>query len=547
MAALLALAGVVGFIALVLRQPLIVAFIAVGLLAGPSAMGLIGHNGEFIHTLAELGVSILLFTVGLKLDLKLIRRLGPSALATGMLQVALSALFGGCLAWIAGFDSISALVTGIAMSFSSTIIVVKLLSDKRAIDSLYGKMALGILIIQDVVVIAAMLMMTGLASSDPSSVSSGNYWRLMAQLLGLLIFTGVFIRFIATPLTAMLARAPELMMTFAVAFVALMAAVCEYCGLGKELGGLLAGVALASTPQHNVIASRLSPLRDFLLLFFFVALGVRMDLSNIGTQIVPALVLSAFVLVGKPLLIMLILRIQKYRRRVGFLTGVSLAQVSEFSLIFMAMAATAGLASAQAMTVMTLVGLMTMAFSSYMIIYNTAIFAFVERVLKFPADDHNPLDDDLAEHAGDETYDVIIFGMGRYGTAMARTFMGRGYSVLGVDFDPQTIRDAKQKGIHVIYGDAADPDTPVRIPVDTAKVVILAFHHYMTGPMITDLRRTVAKTLREQGYTGHIAATSHHLEHDVDLPQHGVDIVLAPYDDASVSGADQIIRQIGER
>lgn len=544
-ASLLILAGLCGYAALKLRQPLLVAFILVGFLAGPDILSIVDTDDAAVTVLAELGIALLLFMVGLKLDLGLIHRLGPAALMTGTLQILLTGLFGGLISLAFGYELQTALLTAIALSFSSTIIVVKLLSDKRAIDSLYGQMALGILIVQDIAVILAMTILSSMTIAGGKMPDIGSFAMLGGKIALLLAFTGLFIRFIAKPLTHNLARAPELMMIFTLGLAAIMAAISHHLGLSKELGGLLAGIALASTPYHNVIVARLAPLRDFLLLFFFVGLGAHIDLHNIGGQFAPALAFTLFVLIGKPVIIYSLMRLQGYRRRTGFMSGISLAQISEFSLIFIAMAGGGGLVSDEMIGVMTLVALLTIALSTYAITYNDKLFMAAEKyLLRFsPAAKEKNRE---SEETGLQTldYDIIIFGLGRYGSAMAKELQAHGQKVMGIDFDPQVISRAEQSGIPVIYGDAADPEFAAQLKLDNVSTVVFAFHHYMTGPLISDLRRTLAKILREQGYKGHIAVTSHHPEHDVDLIDHGVDIVLSPFQDAALHAANYILSSL---
>lgn len=548
-AILLILASILGFAALLLRQPLIVAFIAVGILSGPAALNIIDLHNSFLDTLAELGVTILLFTVGLKLDIGLLKKMGVKALIAGVSQIFFTAVLGAALCLLLGFTWTESLIMSAGLAFSSTIIVIKLLSDKRAIDSLYGRMALGILIVQDIAVIGTMLVVTSITqdtlAQDISTLTM--IGMIVIKLAALIILTALFIKYVANALVQHLTKAPELTIIFAAGLAAMMSALCHHLGLSQELGGLLAGVALASTPYHHVIASRLSSLRDFLLLFFFVILGVQMNPAEMGDQIWPALILSIFVLFGKPALIYTVMMMQGYKKRISFMTGSSLAQISEFSFILIAMTSAAGLTSSYVTETMTLVGLITMGISSYVIIYNTNIHAFLET--------HNFMKSRIDTTKNKETYisnednvtkshdyDIIIYGLGRYGHAMAQKLMKNGHNVLGVDFDPQIIQQAKQDNIPIIYGDAADTEGPAHLPLRKTKVIILAFHHYLTGPLHADLRRTLSKALREHGYKGMIASTTHHPEHDQDLQEHGIDLILTPYLDAAHEGADAIIR-----
>jgi len=342
MAALLVLAALVGFVGQTLRQPLVVSFIAVGILAGPSALG-IARSEAHIDLLAELGIAVLLFLVGLKLDLGLVRRLGRVALMTGLGQVGFTAALGFVIGLGLGLGALTSLYVAVALTFSSTIIIVKLLSDKKEIDSLHGQIALGFLIVQDVVVVLAMIVLSAMG------VGGAGDGGAIADIALVLLYGGalltvvmLFVRFVASPLVERLAETPELLVAFALGWTTLLAAVGHYLGFGKELGGLLAGVSLASTPYREALAGRLASLRDFLLLFFFIGLGASLDLSVLGAQVGPAAVFSLFVLIGNPLIVLVVMGAMGYRKRTGFLAGLTVAQISEFSLIFMAMGLSLG-------------------------------------------------------------------------------------------------------------------------------------------------------------------------------------------------------------
>src|SRR5690606_20419039 len=173
------------------------------------------------------------------------------------------------------------------------------LSDKRETDSLHGRIAIGFLIVQDLVVVLAMMALSSFGIGGSSGGDTDAFARIATVVvngLGMVAFVAFFIYFVATPLVRRIAHSAELLVTFAVAWAVLLAAIGHYLGFSKELGGLLAGVSRASTPFRENIVARLAPLRDFLLLFFFTALGTQLDLSLLGEQIVPALIFSIFVL-----------------------------------------------------------------------------------------------------------------------------------------------------------------------------------------------------------------------------------------------------------
>jgi Kef-type K+ transport system membrane component KefB len=530
--ALLALAATVGLIGHVLRQPLIVSFIAVGIIAGPSGLELV-RSSEKIAVLSELGIALLLFLVGLKLDIKLIRSLGTVALTTGLGQVLFTAGFGYLICLALGFDHVPSLYIAVALTFSSTIIIVKLLSDKRETGALHGQIALGFLIVQDIVVVIAMIALSAIGIGAQTDASLGDIIRVLSY--GILMVAGVlfFVRYVAGPLTERLARAPELLLLFAVAQAAVFAAVGGYLGFGKELGGLLAGVSLASTPYRESLAARLAPLRDFLLLFFFIALGSKLQVATGPGNLVPAVVLSLFVLIGNPLIVMAIMGAMGYRKRTGFLAGLTVAQISEFSLIFMAMGVTLGHVDNDALGLVTLVGLITIAASTYMITYSHQLYSVLEPML-WPFERRNPVrEQDENAHETPRAYDVILFGLGQYGNALAQRLQKRGAHLLCVDFNPLAVRDWRKRGGHAIYGDASDAEFLTTLPLQDAVWVVSAVDDHDAGVTHEDVRLAVIGALRTAGYTGRIAVRSRRHSDSARLKSAGADLVLEPFQDAA--------------
>ncbi len=538
-AALLVLAAGVGFIGLLLRQPLIVSFIAVGILAGPSVLD-IAKSDEHIDLLAELGIAVLLFLVGLKLDLKLIKTLGPVALMTGLGQVAFTTIFGFLIGLALGLDVTTSLYVAVALTFSSTIIIVKLLTDKREIDSLHGRIALGFLIVQDLVVVLAMIVLSALGVGAAGDSGFIDVLLVFGYGAGMLFAVGLFIRFLANPLVERLSRAPELLVSFAIGWAALLAALGHYLGFGKELGGLLAGVSLASTPFREAIAARLASLRDFLLLFFFIGLGASLDLSILGASVFAAVLFSLFVLIGNPLIVLAIMGAMGYRKRTGFLAGLTVAQISEFSLIFMAMGVALGHVSDEALGLVTLVGLITIAASTYMITYSHQLYARVEPALGIFERPSAGRHED-AVHLSKGSYDVIVFGLGRYGLAIAQELRDAGQKVLGVDFNPVAVRHAKEQGFDVIFGDATDPEMLAHLPLKGVAWAISAVPEHDTGITHDDPRRSLIGSLRDLKFEGRIAVSAHAEEVAEKLEAAGATLVFMPFRDAATRAAALVL------
>ncbi|KAF0283220.1 sodium:proton exchanger [Spiribacter roseus] len=539
-ATLLMLAAVVGFAGILLRQPLIVSFIAVGIMAGPSMLDVV-HAEAQIDLLSELGIAVLLFLVGIKLDIKLIRSLGAVALVTGLGQVAFTAGIGFLLGLAMGLEAVTSVYVAVALTFSSTIIIVKLLSDKREIDSLHGQIALGFLIVQDLVVVLAMIVLSTVGIGGRAD--GGGVAEIAMVLLAGVALVGLvilFVRYVANPLSARLAHAPELLVIFAIAQATVFATVADVIGLGKELGGLLAGVSLASTPYRETISARLAPLRDFLLLFFFISLGSTLDLALLGDSLREALVFSAFVLIGNPLIVLAIMGAMGYRRRTGFLAGLTVAQISEFSLIFISMGLALGHVGEQALGLVTLVGLITIAVSVYMITYSHWLYEHVGRHLSIFERAGTPREPKGNTGASQAAADVLIFGMGRFGTAMALRLQRRGFGVIGVDFDPRAIARATSLGLRAEYGDATDPEFIASLPLEQAQWVVSTVPRHPTGLSHEDSRHTLMQIVRSTPFRGQVAVASHNARETDELLARGADTVMEPFQDAADRAVDLI-------
>lgn len=542
--ALLALSALVGIVGQLLRQPMIVSFIAVGILAGPSALDIV-QSRENIEILAELGVAVLLFLVGLKLDLKLVRNLGSVALATGLGQVLFTSVVGFFLGLALGLGVVTSVYVAVALTFSSTIIIVKLLSDKREVDSLHGRIAIGFLIVQDLVVVLAMMVLSAWGVGTQADASEDTLKQIATVLLyGLimLVLVGLFIRYLANPLVRRVARSSELLIIFAIGWAALLASLGDHLGFGKELGGLLAGVSLASTPFREAIVARLSSLRDFLLLFFFIALGSQLDLSLLGAQVGPAMIFSLFVLIGNPVIVMIIMGLLGYRKRTGFLAGLTVAQISEFSLIFMAMGLSLGHTDAEALGLVTLVGLITIAMSVYMITYSEHLYHWLSPLLDvFERTVPHREEAMERERTGGEAYDVVLFGLGRYGAAIAEHLSREKLKILAVDFNPDEVKRWRSRGYDTIYGDACDQDFVGSLPLRDVQWVISAMPQHEFGVTHEDARMMLMDALKAQHYRGKIAVSTHYTRDAEALKEKGADLVLLPFYDAADRAVERIL------
>lgn len=526
LALLLFIAAVAGALAVRLRQPVLIAYIAAGIAVGPAGLGLVTAHGQ-IDLLAQIGVAVLLFLVGLKLDLKHVRHIGPVALATGLGQLAFTIVIGFALVMLMGRDWLTALYVAVALTFSSTIIIIKLLSDKRELDSLHGRIAIGFLIVQDLAVVLAMMVMSAIRVPDGAET----HWLAVAasiggRVLGAALLMAVLMRHVLPALTRQMARSQELLLIFAMAWGTALAALGEWAGFSKEAGAFLAGFSLASTHFRDAISARLTGLRDFLLLFFFIDLGAKLDFSTLGGELWPAAVLSLFVLVGNPLIVMAIMGYMGYRRRTGFLAGLTVAQISEFSIIFVAMGISLGHVGADALGLTTLVGVVTIALSTYMILYSYPLY---ERLAPWlaPFERLHPHRELAVEQRppGHEAVDVLIFGMGRFGQRLAKHLKEAGLSVHGIEFDPEVVRHLHHLGMAVHFGDGQDADFVADLDLDGIAWVV------STLPDL-DSNRALLHALAARRYAGEVAVVARDEAQGATLKQAGVPTVLYPFRDA---------------
>jgi Kef-type K+ transport system membrane component KefB len=527
--------ALVGLAALRLRQPVIVAYIIVGIVAGPSVLDWVSAH-EPMELLAEIGVTILLFVVGLKLDIKLVRQLGPVALATGLGQLLFTIVFGVIICVGLGMDWVRATYVAVALTFSSTIIIVKLLSDKREIDSLHGRIAMGFLIVQDVAVVLAMMVIGSQGAAIGVAAEPALLEKIAviaAKILGMAALVFVLMRFVLAGVLRAMAASQELLLVFAVGWGASLAAGGEWLGFSKEVGAFVAGFSLASLPFREAISARLASLRDFLLLFFFIHLGTQMDLGSLGAELPSAIVLSVFVLVGNPLIVMAIMGYMGYRKRTGFLAGLTVAQISEFSIIFVAMGVSLGQVDSTALGLVTLVGLVTITTSTYMILYSHRLYAWCEPWLGW-FERKDPFRERALETPPPPS-DVIVFGMGRYGRRIAERLQADGLRVLGVDFDPHMQGHQAARDIPLVFGDAADDEFIGHLPLGGVKAIVSTLKD-----VDTDI--SLLSSLRRLGFTGAITVTAHHGGNGHRLRAAGADDVLMPYTDA----ADNAARRIAE-
>ncbi|MGF1487889.1 MAG: cation:proton antiporter [Prochloraceae cyanobacterium] len=540
-AALLTIATIFGTLALWLRQPLMIAFIAVGVVAGPAGLDLVAA-GEQLELLAELGITVLLFVVGLKLDPHEIETVGPAAVIAGVGQIVMTGAIGYAIAIFLGIDLFASFYIAVGLTFSSTIVVIKLLSDKKEIDALHSRIAVGILIVQDIVVVLVTIALSAFNGSNQSSIGQTLLMVILKAICFLLILWPID-RYLLPRLLRSLAYSTELLLIFAITWAIGLAAIADALEFSKEVGAIVAGISLASTPYRVIISSRLVSLQDFLLLFFFINLGIHIDVTHLGDEIGPALIFSAFVSIGKPIMLMSLLGIMGYRKYTSARVSFSLSQISEFSLILATLGVSLGHISTKILGLITLIGTITMGLSTYAIIYSNFLYkklspwlSIFERKIPHREETLNEsIDNDL------DNIDVILFGLGRYGGSILEYLQRTGLVVLGIDFDPEAVRFWRDRGVKTLYGDAEDPELAAALPLKNN------IHWAIVAIPGKKIGLTLLHTLKQNGYKGRIALNSHDRQDLHFLEKAGADLVLFPFRDAAREAAHIIVKSIDDK
>jgi Kef-type K+ transport system membrane component KefB len=431
-------AATFAFIGKWIKMPSIVGYILAGMLLGP-ALNLVELD-HALELISELGIALLLFLVGIELSLQKIKDLGSVALTLGGLQMLLTAVGGYAVASLLGFSTIESVFIGATVTFSSTVVVIKLLDQKGATDRLYARIAIALFLAQDIVVIICLTILSGLGSGGESvSVIE------LAKNLGV-AFGGMAILLAVTLLSAKYllpkpfnwaARSPDTVFIWALCWCFLIVLLAHQFHLSVEIGAFLAGIAIAQLPIHADLHRRLHPLMTFFIAVFLVTLGIKMELGEFAAIWPTALGLSAFVLIVKPIIIFSILARMKFSEYTAFQSAIAAGQVSEFAFILLALGASTGLIGGTIVALGGLVGVTTIAVSSYLIIYSEALYKRVRKtgILKLLRAKQEADHETSKERSGH----VIVIGMNAMGREIVQQLALRGERVLAIDTDPKKL------------------------------------------------------------------------------------------------------------
>jgi len=458
-----------------LRQPMILGYILTGILVGPAALNII-HAGTF-DTFGSIGIALLLFIIGLGMNVSVIRKLGSTVfLATGVELLSVGAV-GFVAGSLLGFSRTEAFIAGLCLFFSSTIIIIKILSDKKEQNRLHGQIAIGIVLLDDIVATLALLFV---AAGKTSDVGLSKLGLLALQGALLAAFLILMSRVFLPRITRFMAASQEMLFLFAIGWGFGVASLFQVAGFSIEIGALFAGVSLAGLPYAQEIEARLKPLRDFFVVLFFIVLGKSLTLSGLSAALVPAAVLSAVVILLKPVSIIATLGSLGYSKRASFMAGINLSQISEFSIVLAVLAVHTGFVSNEFGTIITLVAIITIACSSYLTQHSSTLFRHFDR-WRLRLFDRTTQQKEKRPRPG---YQLALFGYNHGGHAFVKIFQDLRKRYIVIDYDPAIIDLLQQKHIPCLYGDATDTELLDEIGVRSARLVISTISDFETNQQL---------------------------------------------------------------
>lgn len=512
----LGIAIVVSLAMKVLKQPLIIGYIITGIIVGPSVFGIV-EGGTALEAFSRIGIALLLFIVGLGLNPTVIKEVGKTAAVTGIAQIIITTVIGYYLALAFGFNSVISFYLAFAFALSSTIIVMQMLYTKQEQDTLHGRIAIGFLLVQD---LAALLFFILLSSVN--SIGSNEFTDfallLAGKLSAVVLLVWFLLKYVVPHVDRVFARNKEMLFVFSLGVCFAMASIFYKLNFSLELGALLAGVMLSVSPYQREIATRLQPLRDFFLIIFFIILGTNVNFGEMRFYWPLVIAFSLFILIGNPLILILIMRFLKYTTKVSFLVGVTVAQISEFSLIILSAGAGLGHLPKEILGPATLIGLITIAGSAYFINFDYQIYAFLRWPLHKIFSDNGRFRE-TAESA--ERFEVVLFGSHRLGGGLIEQLEKMKTKFLVIDHDPEAIANLLARKIPCLYGAAEDYQLLDSLEFSKVELIISTIPELEVNLNLIDY-------LKKKNRASRFLCIANHAHHAAKLYKAGAGYVIMP-------------------
>ncbi len=542
---MLALSAAIGgaAVARLLRLPMLIGYIAGGVLIGNILPTF--ANRQTLDFLADAGVTLLLFTLGIQFSFHRLRRILGTVAWAAAFQIILCVLVFLFLFWAGGLGFTSSLIFSLAASLSSTAVLVRILSEKGELDTIPGEVATGWSVTQDLAVVPMMLLLPSL-----SLIQSGNFTitgMLVAIVLslvkaGALLVAIVYLGRVGVPklLGAVASfRSREIFLLSVVGLVFLAALVCAAVGLSAPVGAFIAGLLIAETSQNHAVFSEIRPLRDLFAVVFFVSLGMILPLSLMVSVWTKLLLFTVSVIVMKWFIVMGLARYLGYHRKTAFAVAISLAPVSELGFILAKGGLTMRVLTSDQYVLLVALTFLTIFFSSPLIANTASLYVQFKKLMDhFPRIFPDKEEPTIQENTLSISGHIVICGYGRVGSYIGRALEMSGVPFVVVDYDNATIALLREKGITAVYGDPADKDVLKYAMVDQARALVIAIPDRHTQELIIANAQSLNRRIR-------IICRTHHEEDQKHLKSLGVQMVVQPEFEAALSIVEKLLSELG--
>ncbi|MEM2462784.1 MAG: cation:proton antiporter [Candidatus Pacearchaeota archaeon] len=510
---IIVVAAIFAFISKALKQQLILAYIATGIIIGPLVLGLI-QNIALISSLAEIGIAFLLFTAGLEISASKIKEQTFPFLFAGIFEIFAVTIITFFIAIALHFRSVEALYLGLILAFSSTVLVVKILADKKELNTLHSRIAIGILLVQDIAAILALILL-----------NQNSFYRIILVILqaSLLILIAMLLnKTILNSLFRFASSSHELLFLAALAFVFFFAALAFALNLSIVIGSFIAGLALSNSPYKIEIESKIRPLRDFFVIIFLVSLGMLLTTFDFKTLFLPFIVFLAIIILLKPFIIALAIRLSNYKSRTSLSVGFSLGQLSEFSLVIAFIAVGANLITQTTFNLVVLLSIISMAATPYLMRIDNFLHKAYHSLFEIFKNVSERRDYLLKEHKiKKEKKTILLFGCHRIGSIFLKGLEKYKHKVLVIDFNPEVINALTKQNVSCIYGDALSSEVLETLNVQEAKVAI------STIPKVEE-NIYLTKYLKSKNKNIFVVVSTEKIHDALKLYENGVDFVILP-------------------
>ncbi len=500
------------YILRIIKQPQILAYVLVGVLITPVLK--IVTDTSIIESMSTIGIAFLLFIVGLELDLKSLRSVVWISTLGGSIQIIIIFIFAYLVALLMGYLSLEAGYIGLILAFSSTMVVMKLLSDRRELQTLHGRIVVGILLVQDIVAIFALSILSSI-----ESFSSSFIWVSLGKFL--LLFGGAYLasKYIFPYAFRFAAKYQELLLILSLGVCFIFSLIFNYIGFSVAIGAFVAGIVLGNLEYSLQIIGKVKSLKDFFSLLFFVSLGMGLSLTVIKDYWLEAIIFLLLVMVLKPLVIMTVCSLFKYTKKPSFMTANALAQIGEFSLILAAQGLVLGHISSDLFSLVVIITLASITLTSYYIEYNQWFY----KILKWPLSFFDYFTTEGLEYLPTHVQPkIILCGHNRIGYSVLKKLGKQKKKILIIDFNPEIISRMVRKGYHCIYGEVADEEVIQRMNLPKIDLLI------STVPEIKD-NLLLIKEVRRVNKRAKIITTSSDIEGAFRLYDAGANYVILPH------------------